>query len=827
MKKLLLSLVAVIFSLAVSAQSGNFHAEGIVKDSLTGMAEPFVTLRLMKVGQERPVAVAASDENGRFKIGTTKAGTYELQVSTIGKTTLKRKVTLSSAKTLNLGTLLLTDASNALGEATVTAQKVVVKAEVDRIGYSMKDDPDAQTNTLLEMLRKVPMVQVDGEDNIQVNGSSSFKVYVNGKPNQMMSSNPSLILKNYPASAVKKVEVVTDPGAKYDAEGVAGILNIVTDAETKTSGYTLTPNINIGNRGVSGNVFAMAQIGKFTVSANYGIGRHTHGEKTSWSERETFGNDLNHLLRSEGIGDGNGTFQFGSLDASYEFDEKNLLSFSAGLNTYHGHNTDLTDYRMTAADGTQTYAYTLFSKSREKWEGYNASIDYQHTFDKEGQNLTLSYQFNTNPGGTRSTSLYSNIVDVPYELRDLYSEPDTRSTEHTAQADFTTPIGKIHTLSAGLKYIYRLNASDNFEGSRLTGTDDEFVRDEERSIDYRHRADIGAAYGEYTLKLDKFTTRAGLRYEYSHFDVSYPDGKHAGFSTKFNDLVPSLNFGYNFTPSMMLKAGYNIRIGRPSISYLSPYVSRPTAETQSYGNPNLDSEKAHNFSLGFSTFSPKFSINTTLAYMVQNNGLTAYSFLDDNNVMTTTYGNLRHSKTLALSLFVNWTIVNGTSLNINAEGNYQNYKAYRYHNNENAHNRGFGGGFFGGLRQDLPWKLKLGLHGGGRLSRVELQGTRPGFYFYGINVSRSFLDEDRLTVSVQAGNFIKPKRQFRNETITPEFRYESMNEMNFMRFSVGIRYRLGSLKAIVKKVERSIENTDVIQQQSSEQSQQGASGGGM
>ncbi len=821
----MLSLAAISLCLTMSAQSGKFYAEGLVKDSLTGMAEPFVTLRLMKAGQERPVAVGTSDENGRFKIGTAKAGTYELQISTIGKKTLTRRLTLTSAKTFNLGTLLLADASNALGEATVTAQRVLVKAEVDRIGYSMKEDPDAQTNTMLDMLRKVPMVQVDGDDNIQVNGSSSFLVYVNGKPNKMMTDNASLVLKNYPASAVQKVEVITDPGAKYDAEGVAGILNIVTDTDTETSGYTFTPNIMLNNRGYHAGFFGMAQFGKLTVSAHYGYGYSEHPESTSWSERETFGANPT-LLRSDGVTNDKGDHQFGSLDASYEFDKKNLLSISAGIHVHPNEGWSLTKYTMNSA--TSPYSYDIFSNFDTKHNSYDFSADYQHSFNKENQNLTLSYRFGTHYGNELATTDYRDVVDFPQdaELRDLYADPDTRSTEHTAQLDFTTPIGKHHTLSTGVKYIYRNNISNNHESSRPWASEGEFELDKEASIDYRHRADIAAAYGEYTFKYDKFSTRAGVRYEYSYFDVSYPNAATTkdDFTADFNDLVPSINFGYNFSPTTLLKAGYNIRIGRPGIRNLSPYVTHNTAESQSYGNPELDSEKAHNFTLGFSTFSPKLSVNATLMYTVQNNGLTAYSFIDDNNILNTTYENFRHSKVTALSVFVNWTPLKGTSINFSAEGNYRDYSVENYYNGQDAHNSGFGGGIFGGLRQDLPWKLKLGFHGGFRLKRIDLQGSAPGIQIYGMHLRRSNLADDRLTITLKAANFISPKRDFRTETITPTFRSESVMRRDFLRFGIGVRYRLGSLKATVKKVARSIEDTDKIHEESNS-GQSGSEGG--
>lgn len=826
----LFCLISFFCILCGQAQKSNFIVKGEVLDSLTRSGIPYATLRVVPVKTNKAIAVATADDNGKFSISIPRTGSFRLQFIYLGMAPVERQVEVKTASgTLELGTVLMQEYSTTLGTATVTAQRPIVKAEIDKLSYSISEDPDAETNSLLEMLRKVPMVTVDGEDNIKVNGNGSFKVYVNGKLNTMMSANPSLILKNYPASAVKKVEVVTDPGAKYDAEGVAGVLNIVTESNTKTSGYTLTPHINFSNFGVFGSVFGMAQVGKLTVSGNYGIGHMEPPTSTGRSEREVFDDDINHLLRSSSENENKGTFQFGSLDASYEFNEHNLLSLTAGIHAHKGEQHSLSRYEMTKADGEENYSYIQSGRTESSHRGINVSTDYQHTFAREGQSVTLSYRFNTSPAYNRSTLYYTDITGTPLApLSDRYSDPQNKSYEHTAQADFTTPLGKAHTLSTGVKYIYRINRSDNTEYTRLSGSDFDFVLSEDGNLRYRHRNDIMAGYTEYTLKLKQFTARAGLRFEHSQVSVSYPDGSQKAFDNHFNDVVPSLSFGYALSDACMLKAGYNMRIGRPDISYLSPYVSHPTPETQSYGNPNLNSEKAHNFSAGFSKFAPKLNINASLAYMLQTNGLTPYTFLDDEGIQTTTYGNFLHTKDLSLNLYVNWTIVNGTVLNLNANGNYADYKAYHFYGDDNAHNSGFSAGCWGGIRQDLPWKLKLNLHGGGSLRSISLQGKNSGFRFYAINLSRSFLQGEKLTLSIMAGNFIHPKRTFRNTMLTDTFRSENLSRVDFLRFGFGVRYRLGSLQAVVKKTARSIDNSDVKQQSSGNNTGQGNDmGGGM
>ena len=215
----------------------------------------------------------------------------------------------------------------------IVAQKPLVKADIDKIEYNVQDDPDAQSNSVLEMLRKVPLVTVDGEDNIQVNGSSSFKVYVNGKPNNMMSNNPTEVLKSMPANSIKHIEVITNPGPKYDAEGVGGILNIVT-VGSGLEGYTATFSANVSNRGAGGGAFGTIKSGKLTVSARYNYNyndqprNYSSGSQHVTSEAVT---ENSSNLDYDGSNKGHGSFQSGSMEASYEIDTLRLVTMSFGL----------------------------------------------------------------------------------------------------------------------------------------------------------------------------------------------------------------------------------------------------------------------------------------------------------------------------------------------------------------------------------------------------------------------------------------------------------------------------------------------------------------
>lgn len=808
-KRILLTLVGALLSTALWAQSaGDYVLTGWVKDSISGESEAYATIRLKKAGAEKALKVVTTDNEGHFRLNVSGRGSYTLECIVIGKELLRRDFTADSLQAIDFGELRLRDINNTLGTATVTAERPLVKAEIDKLTYSMADDPEAQTNTLLEMLRKVPMVTVDGEDEIKIKGSTGFKVYVNGKPNQMMSSNPSLIFKNYPAATVKKIEVITDPGAKYDAEGVSGILNIITNDNTTTTGYTLTPNFGWSNRGVRGGLFGMAQFGKLTLSAHYMIGHNKNPESTTGRTREAFDDAENHLLQTNGrTFDNEGTWQFGNLEASYEFNAKNLLSLSAGIHAYNGENKGSGENVMLRADGSQQYAYSSLSTGDFKYPSYTLGLDYQHTFDRENRMLTLSYRLQSSPTQNNGLSTYTipEGVLLPFELTDLSSQQKQTFTEQTGQVDFSTPFGEHHELSVGGKYIHRNNHSDNEEAHRPAGTDEDFVIDPLTSLRYRHLTDIAAGYAEYRLKVGKYTARLGGRYEFSHVHADYPDGSRPAYSRNFSDLVPTVNFGYNLSDLQMLKLSYNLRIGRPDISYLSPYVDRSDPTSISYGNPNLDSEKQHNLGLEYSNFTTKYSVNAALNYSVSNNGMIGYSFLKD-GVVHTTFANILHSKTLGLSLFGNWTIVKGTSLNLNASGSYADYRCYA----TGDHNYGWSGSLFGGINQQLPWRMKLGLWGGGSTKNINLQGSSKGWYFYSANLSRNFLAEDRLSITVSAGDFIKPKRRGYSLVETETFRSEIWWRNDFLRLGVSVRYRLGKLQAVVKKAQRSISNDDVV-----------------
>ena len=203
---------------AQNTANTSFQVKGILLDSLTQEGEPYATIKIVK--KEAPakaLKMLVTDMKGQFQEKVPGTGNFVMTITSVGRTPIVKDFSVKAGeKLVDFGTLYIVDASNELGQVEIVAQKPLVKADIDKIEYNVQDDPDAQSNSVLEMLRKVPLVTVDGEDNIQVNGSSSFKVYVNGKPNNMMSNNPTEVLKSMPANSIKHIEVITNPGPKYE-----------------------------------------------------------------------------------------------------------------------------------------------------------------------------------------------------------------------------------------------------------------------------------------------------------------------------------------------------------------------------------------------------------------------------------------------------------------------------------------------------------------------------------------------------------------------------------------------------------------------------------
>lgn len=830
MKQTLISM-ALILMLALCAKAQNtqhsYTITGVVADSVTHEGEPYATLTITRADSTaKPVKQALTDIKGRFSISSSGTGSYLLMVRSMGRKPMQRAYTVdATTRTIDMGTLLLQDGGNQLETVEVVAYKPLVKADVDKIAYSVEDDPEANTNTVIEMLKKVPMVTVDGQDNIRVNGNSSFKIYVNGKPNNMMTKNPKEVLKSMPASSIKKIEVITNPGPKYDAEGVGGILNIVTEGKGP-EGYNATFSGRANNSSYGGGLYATVKQGKLTMSVNYNASSNHSPKGYTYSDRSQIGTDgtVTSSTVADGYTKGHSRWQGGDVEASYEIDTLRLITGSFSLSKFTSKRDALnTAFSTVPATGQRLYGYRSPSHSKENWDDYSASLDYQRSFSVKDRLLTLSYRLESSPSTSDSHYLYTDreaaddwqtFID---RMRDQRMDGDENTMEHTFQIDYTTPFAKHHTWEAGVKYILRRNKSDNDRYNLGTGDKDE-TYDSDNSSHYRHHNDILAAYTGYGLTLDKWSARLGLRYEHTLQKVEYLLGRGTNFHKNFDDLVPSARLGYKFSDATNLSLGYKMRINRPGIWYLNPYLDDRIPDAISQGNPNLDTEKSHAVDLQFSSYNSKLTYTLTGTYRFVNNSIESVDRLVNDrdieglpnptgkDVIYSSYANIGHIQYAGLMAYANWTPITNTRITLNGSVGYSHMS-----DGQSLRNHGWCTNIDASLQQTFAktWIFNASYYV--QTPQPTLQGKDARYQWYNFSLSKSFMDK-RLTLTAYIINpFGKRYFCYRSETVANNFRTTASSSWCQLYYGVSVRFRIGKLKASVKHTERSVENDDVKQ----------------
>ena len=742
MKKLVVLLTAALLSVSAFAQKTT--VKGVVLDSLTRVGEPAAILQFYRLPDlEKAVAFTTTDEEGRFSHSFTLAGDYVMVFDNMGRKVQRRTFTVpADTPEVDLGEILAQDSAEMLQAGTVTAMRTLVKMEVDKMTYNVEDDADSKTSTVLDMLRKVPMVSVDGQDNISVNGSSSFQVYVDGKPNQMLSQNASTIFKMMPASSVKNIEVVTNPGVKYDAEGVGGVLNIttnkdVTGGSSMADGFYGTVMGMASTRGGGGGVSGSLQKGKFAMSLNANVMYNSIGNTTTDVERVQDGGFTMQTHSSSKM-----TIPIGMLNAtaSYDIDSLNLVSATLGVMHFGMKQSSGITNTLFAYPGADPFGYNGTSEGVNNRTNLSVGADYQHLWaNAPGRSLVFSYQFNGAPSVNNSLNTFDGSSIPGYDLTNRKSDGRTGSTDHTFQADFTTPLGSSLTLSAGAKFISRHNSSDQTD---YLWNGSSYVENPLGSLKYDFYNRIGAAYTELNGTFGQFGVKAGVRYE--HTWQSYNSSAMSSpFSVNYGNLVPSASVQWSPTATQNIGLSYNMRISRPGISYLNPYVdtSDPTART--YGNSDLDTEKGHNISLVYNFYSPLVMVNATLRHSYTGNGIESYSFYDEDNLLNTTYGNIVTSRNTGLNGYVMLNPGKKTRIMLNGGVSYVSLSSEQL----NQKNSGWTYNLMAGVQQTLPWDLRLSANFIMAGNRVSLQGWSSGMRAGMLGVTKTFLD-DRLSLSL-------------------------------------------------------------------------------
>lgn len=693
-----------------------------------------------------------------------------------------------------------------LDDLLVVADRPIVQSDGAKLTYNMEEDLTAKGMTLSDALRKVPMVTVDGEGNVRINGQENFKIFINGKEDPALTSHYKDIFKAMPADAVVKIEVITEPGAKYDAEGTAGILNLVTVTKNSTDGYSgsITANFSKSQAGLS--LYGRMKHGPLSMSANFDYANGMLFPQSNWNENDIEQPNSYDMRYQYNKLQQNVTWDYigGGVNLSYDLSDKDLITANVNVYTMRGSLKEggYSIYKVWNADHKLMGSMERDLDGRLVNTSLNAGASWQHTFSEAGEKLILSYLFNHSydilAATLEQTKAEGMQVASPYE----YTSNEGNNNEHTLQLDYVKPLaGDHHTLDAGGKMVIRRNPAIAYTLWQ-PGKDENDANPVDRS-DIVQKQDIYAVYLLYTGRFDRLSTTAGLRYEHTRMGINYKIGDIPDFTNHLNDIVPNAALTYSFTEASNLRLAYQMRISRPSLKQVNPYefIYIPTIVEK--GNPDLDSERANKVTLTYTNFGRTFGGNIGVEYSVISNAISSFTYSLD-NINYSTYANIGHRKNFDVFGYFNWSPLQGLQVSANARLSRQMLSA----KSQNLSNSGWRLNYGANINYSLPCKFRLNLYGGQSTRSYMLQGWQDGWYYYGLGISRNFLKNDALTFTLTASQFLQHQMRSRvyvnTENMINSFTFYNKN----WNVGMSISWNFGSLKSDVKKTSRQIENDD-------------------
>jgi len=673
--KFFLNLSVVFFLLTTttsfSQKKTNFnslHISGKIVDLESNQPLEYATIVLKNISTEQ-ITGGVSTKNGTFKI-KAKKGTYDITIEFLGfkpKHFNKRKI---SAKT-NLGTIVLTEDTNSLDEVEIIAEKSTVEIRLDKKIYNVGKDMTVKGGSVADVLDNVPSVTVDDDGTVALRGNTNVKILIDGKPSGLVGLSSTDALKQLPAEAIKKIEVITSPSARYEAEGTGGILNIIL-RKSKIQGFNGSITTSAGtpeNYGLSANLNYRTK--KFNFFTNSGLSYRTppgnaftktnfldvtnpNEEKFSFEERT-----MNRLSRSFNTNVGTEYYitDKASLTAAIFYRTSNSDDVTTNLNTFF----DINNTLQRKATRTQD--------EDEKDNNISYSLNFTQNFKKSNQKLTFDLQYeNSKEDG------FSVIKDQEFFPNDsLEVEQNTvkeKQDRYLIQTDYIHPLGEDAQFEVGYRGAFR-----TFDNNLLIEKDTLGVGNYYFDIDTSNRLifkeNVNAGYVQYGSKInEKFSYLLGLRTEHTAIEIDLKSNNQV-INKEYTNLFPTVNLGYEINEKENITLGYNRRLRRPRSWFMNPFISRSSDVNIFKGNPNLDPMYSNSFDLDYLKKWDKITLNSSIYFQKNEQPFEFISFsngdLNSDNVLITyrTPINLDYNNRYGFEFTANYTPLKKWRLNAN------------------------------------------------------------------------------------------------------------------------------------------------------------------
>jgi ferric enterobactin receptor len=796
-------IIPLFFYTVVNAQlKTNITLSGKVFDKSTNQPLEYATIAIINKQTGKIINGTVADVNGVFGISNIPFGSYKINIEFIGyeRSTIDSISINSNKRSVSLGAIFLTPKTQTLNTVTVIGDRPVVENKIDKIVYNVSNDITSQGGAAIDVLKKVPQVTVDIDGNVELQGNSNIRFLINGKPSSVFGNSLSDALASIPASQIKSVEAITNPGAKYDSQGTGGIINIIL-FNNRMQGVNGNINLSAGTRLENGSVNLNIRHNKFGVNAFFSGNGQLKSQMPYSQDRfatDTSAKTITNLLQNSLTDFERNGFRSG-VGFDWNLSKNDVITGSVGYNQFSNQNQGITNQEqliLDFSDNPISDIYTIRnSDSRFRISAIDYSLDYKKKFKKEGQELDILYNAsNGNPYGNYTQSQSYKGQSVPYS-GSLSTNPGT-DNETEISVDYTYPVNSNFLIESGAKTTFQ-NIKSIADVSVLNPSSDEFINDTLQSYHLNYKMRVYAGYLSSTFKLFNYlNVKAGIRYEYTNVKIDFPNTTVPPYGT----IVPSIVLSHDFNKGQSLKLSYSKRIERPEYRDLNPFINLSDTFNITTGNPLLKPEIGNNFELGYNnTFKKGGNIYIALIERINTSDLkpvtTFYPtyLIGDSiytNVSVTNRQNIGEEYNTGISASGSYPI----STKLNIRGNLM--VTHRY----TVNNTGIGDQSSGlrvrvnmNLTYQLPKDLVFELFGNYSSATQNIQGKSPQFFIYTFALRKLFWDKKASLGFTATNPFNKYVRQL--TTISTEsYISEVVRQMPLRSFGISFTYKFGKLE---------------------------------
>ncbi|GAB3040824.1 TonB-dependent receptor domain-containing protein [Spirosoma pulveris] len=634
-----------------------------------GKAQPveFASIGLFRSSDSSSVTDGLTDEKGFFTINSLAPGGYYALVQSLGFA--PRQLTgiriSGSNPSVNLGTVVLTQTATQLKEVVVQGQRQAYEYSLDKKVVNVDQLPIAQGGSAVDILQNVPSVTVDVDGTLSLRGSSNVIVLVDGKPSGLTGLDRQAVLDQIPASNIERVEIITNPSSRYDADGASGIINIILKKE-RAPGFNGTVQLNVGTRDkYNASVNLNARLKKLNLFGSYNFRDFRRFQYRISDRQNLFTDSVSYLSqRNDAVRRSvNNNLRLGF---DYALTSRDNLTVSALYRPRYSYDSEFETFNTQNARRESLGLTRRSTEEREPQTGLDYTAGYRRTFDRKGRELTVDATLSTNSGTenqlfTNTTTLPENLLTPNFLIGQQRASNYQNNRVAVLQTDFVNPLKNKQRMETGLKYTYRrLGANYVFENL----LSDSWELNPNISNNFLYNEHTSAAYINFGNELKKFSYQAGLRTEYTSI---FTDQRTTGQQSKrdYIYLFPSAFVNYNLTKEQKLQLNYTRRINRPSVRSLNPFVDLSDPLNIRFGNPQLSPELINSMELSYLWNGKTTSVNSSLFYRQTNNEITSYRTLREDGITEQTSLNLNRSQNYGLEVvanqdITNWWKVNGT-----------------------------------------------------------------------------------------------------------------------------------------------------------------------